>query len=181
MTARFINARSVRVDGLEIPGSPSAARVERSVARVLDNTVLCAWATVTEGGHAHINTAYFAWSAALELYFLSHPRSLHCRNIVANPSMAVAVFASSQNWTEPGRGLQLFGTCHEVTGAHAAEAEREYAQRFEAYVGWSAQLKADDPGRDYRLYRFVPHRVKILDESEFGDAVFVLADIVRTE
>jgi hypothetical protein len=42
-----------------------------------------------------------------------------------------------------------------------------------------AALKPGDPAGEYRFYRFVPERVKILDEAEFGDAVFVQADIVR--
>lgn len=40
-----------------------------------------------------------------------------------NASMAVAVFASPQNWTDPGRGIQLFGTCREVSDADAHDAE----------------------------------------------------------
>jgi hypothetical protein len=34
-------------------------------------------------------------------------------------------------------------------------------------------LKPGDAALDYRFYRFVPHRVKVLDEAEFGDAVWV--------
>lgn len=50
-------------------------------------------------GQAHVNIGYFAHSDDLHFYLLSHPRSLHCRNIATNPSMAEAVFTTPQNWT----------------------------------------------------------------------------------
>jgi hypothetical protein len=87
----------------------SERRVRQAVFRVLKSNVLGAMATVAPDGRAHIHTCYFSYTQALELFFLSHPRSQHCRNLLANPSTAVAVFSSSQQWTGPDRGLQLFG------------------------------------------------------------------------
>jgi uncharacterized protein YhbP (UPF0306 family) len=180
MTARFENIRPVGVDGAALPlDPPSTDRVLRSVVRVLEQTGLCAWSTVTTDGEAHVNIGYFAHSDDLHLYLLSHPRSLHCRNIAANPSMAVAVFTSPQNWTDPGQGIQFFGRCREVSDADQHEAERVYRQRYHPYGDWKATLKVGDPALDYRFYRFVPDRLKILDEAEFGDAVFVQTEIVR--
>jgi uncharacterized protein YhbP (UPF0306 family) len=115
----------------------------------------------------------------LDFYLLSHPESLHCRNLTTNPSLAVAVFVSPQNWIDPGRGVQLFGTCRQVLDADRDEAEGVYRRRYQPYDHWKASLKIGDPALDYRFYRFVPSRLKILDEVEFGDAVFVEAEIVR--
>lgn len=180
MSAALTNIRSVRVDGMSMSSEPpSLDRVHRTLYRVLDETPLCAWATVTVDRHAHINAGYFAYSDRLDLYLLSHPGSVHCRNVTANPSMAVAVFASAQNWTQPGRGIQLFGTCTPVAGADAAGVERIYGQRFPAYANWKATLKTGDPALDYRFYQFMADAVKILDEAEFGDAVWIQAEIVR--
>ncbi len=180
MPVSLVNVRSVRVDGTPLPSeAPGADRLRRAVDRVLGGTPLCAWSTVIPDGTAHVNIGYFAYSDELHLYLLSHPRSLHCRNVAANPTMAVAVYASTQNWADPGRGIQLFGTCGPVPDSRAFEAERIYGARFGAYAGWKAALKAGDPAVDYRLYRFVPDAVKILDEAEFGDGVLVLADVAR--
>jgi len=33
--------------------------------------------------------------------------------------------------------------------------------------------------RSYAFYRFLPKRIKILDEREFGGAIFVTAAVVR--
>lgn len=178
---QLANIRSVGADGAPIASEmPVAERPLPSVWRVLVSTPLAAWATVAADGHAHVNTGYFAFSDALHLYLLSHPGSRHCRNIAANPSMAVAVFASAQNWTDPGRGVQLFGTCAPVSDADVADAERLYAQPFPAYAEWKRALKSGDPALEYRFYRFVAERMKVLDEAEFGDAVFVEASVVGT-
>jgi uncharacterized protein YhbP (UPF0306 family) len=176
----FHNISANAVNGAPIAGQPpSADRVGRSVARILLETGLCAWATVTQEGRAHINIGYFAQSANFHLYLLSHPASVHCRNVATNTSMAVAVFVSPQDWTAPGQGIQLFGTCTDVGSDDVGDAERVYGHRYTAYAAWKAALKPGDLAGEYRFYRFVPERVKILDEAEFGDAVFVQADIAR--
>src|SRR5688572_30389135 len=76
----------------------TAERVRRAVLRILKKTPLCAIATVDSAGRAYVNTAYFAYSSSLELYFLSHPHSVHCRNVIARPAVAIAVFESTQEW-----------------------------------------------------------------------------------
>src|SRR6266496_1559095 len=108
-------------------------RVRMSLFRVLRGNVLCSIATVTRRGRAHINTAYFAYSPDLDLYFLSDRNSLHCRNLAMNPSMAMTVFRSTQTWGKPDRGVQLFGSAHEARGSEAEAAERAYARRFPPY------------------------------------------------
>jgi uncharacterized protein YhbP (UPF0306 family) len=162
----------LRVSGL------SKARVGRSAHGALKDGVLCSIATVARRRRAHINTAYFAFSDAWELFFLSHPGSLHCRNLAENPSIALTVFSSEQRWTDPGRGLQLFGRCRAASGRHLATAERSYGRRFPSYETWKESV-ADTIGREYRLYRCAVSRLKIHDEREFGDGVFVVATINR--
>jgi uncharacterized protein YhbP (UPF0306 family) len=180
MNTTFARIRAIRVDGTptKVDGL-TAERVRRCIIRVLDGTTLGAWATVTRSGEAHINTAYFSYSDDLVLHFMSHPHSLHCLNVNANSSMAVAIFASEQKWTDPGRGLQLFGRCNQVRGEDAAKAIRVYGQRFRPYADWQDSLKPGDAALDYRFYRFVPHTVKVLDEAEFGDAVWIQVQVER--
>ncbi|MCA1559795.1 MAG: pyridoxamine 5'-phosphate oxidase family protein [Acidobacteria bacterium] len=157
----------------------SPAPVRRTIARILKKNTLCAIATAGPDGRVHVNTAYFACSAGLELYFLSHPASLHCRNLAEHPRIAIAVFDSTQAWGRLDRGLQLFGVCREARGPAGRKVERTYAARFKPYSKWQAELDADDTAREYRFYRFVTQRVKVLDEREFGGAVLVTATIRR--
>src|SRR5256714_6644685 len=162
----------------------SERRIRASVLRVLASNKLCSIATVARENRAHINTAFFAYSPNFELYFLSDPQSLHCRNLVSNPSMAMTIFNSSQNWDAPGRGIQLFGRGHRTQGRQAVRAENAYGSRFPAFRRW---LEGTHPAerrqaallRSYALFRFLPTRVKILDEAEFGSAVFIIAAVRR--
>jgi uncharacterized protein YhbP (UPF0306 family) len=183
--ARTIKATLSSIAARDIAGRRAqlkrltADRVRRTMARILNRTPLCAIATVTADGRAHINTAYFACSDTLELYFLSHPSSQHCRNLRTRPVAAIAVFESGQTWGELDRGLQLFGSCREADGAASRTAERIYARRFKPYSSWKAELESETAGEDYRFYRFVTRQAKLFDEREFGGAVFVTATIVR--
>lgn len=157
-----------------MPIQRSARRVSASqitaIARdLLEASTLCAIATVSPGGRAHVNTAYFAWSRTFELVWLSAPEARHSRNLHANPSAAVAVFASKQSWGGPDRGIQLFGSAREVDGADARKARRLYQQRFAAYQ-WT------DLGA-YAFYRFRPRSVKLFDERSLGSGVFVTASV----
>jgi uncharacterized protein YhbP (UPF0306 family) len=149
------------------------ARVRRSLLRILRASPLCAVATVTPRGQAHIHTCYFAFSGELDLFFISHPASHHARNVEAGPSAAVAVFSSVQRWGGPDRGVQFFGTCGTVPASRRREAEATYAARFPRY--------ARMPGSErLQLYRVRPRRLRLLDEREFGEGVFVEAAVRRT-
>ena len=159
---------------------PSSSRLVAMTRRLLEQSKLCAIATVSPGERAHVNTAYFAWGPALEIVWLSAPDARHSRNIRANRSVAVAVYRSTQTWGRADHGIQLFGTARELRGRDARAAERLYAERFRAY---SSDIDA------YRFYRLRPRRVKLFDEHALGGATFVTAAVgaggrlrwVRTE
>jgi uncharacterized protein len=103
---------------------PSSSRLAAIARRLLDESKLCAVATVTPDGRAHVNTAYFAWSPEFEIVWLSAPDARHSRNVRANGSAAVAVFRSTQRWGGSDRGIQLFGRARELRGRASLEAER---------------------------------------------------------
>ncbi len=151
--------------------------MRQRISSALNVTPLCACATVTPDGKAHIHAAYFAFTDDFELCFLSHPGSIHCRNLVANPSMAVAVFASTQEWTRPDRGLQLLGRCAEARGQDMHRAEYVYGTRFPAFESWRRSLSPGEPGLEYRLFWFEPRTIKLFDEAEFGDATWIIVAV----
>ena len=164
----------------------SESRVRKSIFRILQKNMLCSMSTVNRLNRAHINTAYFCYSPDIELYFLSDLASVHSRNLSRNSSMAMVIFRSSQNWGAPDRGLQLFGTCAEVRGDEAVRAERLYGGRFPLYSKWLRGASKDEKRlasilRSYRFHRFLPERVKVLDEAEFGGGVFVTARVRRLQ
>jgi uncharacterized protein YhbP (UPF0306 family) len=147
----------------------AAARITTAARRLLDASTLCAIATVSTPGRAHVNTAYFAWSRELDLVWLSDPAARHSRNVRANGSVAIAVFDSNQIWGKPDRGIQLFGTARELPPTAAREAERIYAERFPECRQADFEV--------YSLYRFRPLRLKLFDERAFGPGVFITARV----
>jgi uncharacterized protein YhbP (UPF0306 family) len=158
-------------------------RLQASVVRTLAANPLCSMATRSEAGAVHISTAFFSYSQDLTLAFLSHPESVHSQNLRSVPQMAVAVFDSRQPWGAPHAGLQLFGT-GALTPDDAVQAAWEhYAARFPRYGDLLKRASADTPVgptfRALRFYSFVPERVQLLDEWEFGDEAFITATILR--
>src|SRR5262245_66581112 len=73
-------------------------RLQASVTRMLAANTLCSMATRSPAGTVHINAAFFCSSSDLHLFFLSHPQSMHCRNLGHEPHMAVSIFDSHQPW-----------------------------------------------------------------------------------
>ncbi len=173
-----IRASDARGRPLAVAGL-TAERLRASIERILEETTLCALATVTADGQAHVSTVYFAYTHRLTLYFLSHPDSQHARSLASNASAAVAVFSSAQPWLDPGRGLQLSGRCEAADARQAQRAERVYRHRFRAYPAWRRALPPEAIRSDYRFYRFVPAGAKVHDEREFGDGVWVSAEVTR--
>jgi uncharacterized protein YhbP (UPF0306 family) len=145
-----------------------ASRLAAIARRLLEASTLCAIATVSPGGRAHINTAYFAWSLDFEIVWLSAPEARHSRNVRANPSVAVAVFRSTQRWGGTDQGIQLFGSARELRGRSARASERLYAKRFKAYEA--------DMSR-YRFYRLRTLRMKLFDERVLGGGTFVTVKV----
>jgi uncharacterized protein YhbP (UPF0306 family) len=153
-------------------------RLAEAVHRVLGETMLCSMATLGPGNQVHINTAFFAWNEALELFFLSSPDAVHSRNLERVPTMAVAVVDTHQRWGTDHRGLQLFGEGGRVGTTKLAEAERLYARRFESYREFKA--RGGSAFGALRFYGFRAAALKLLDEETFGEARLVAAEIVRS-
>lgn len=147
----------------------AVARVADTARALLDASTLCAIATVSARHAAHVNTAYFAWSPAFEIVWLSDPTAEHSNNLRGNSSTAVAVYDSRQVWDRPDRGIQLFGSAAPVSRRAATGAKDLYTERFPGTE--KADLGA------YVFYRFRPRRLKLFDEPAFGAGVFVTAAV----
>ena len=135
--------------------------------RLLDASTLCAIATVTPRGDAHVNTAYFAWTPGWRLVWLSDPGASHSRNIRANGAAAVAVYDSNQSSGTADRGIQLHGSARQLGGSEALDAESIYAERFSV-----------EPG-SYRFFELRARRLKLFDEDALGPGTFVTAAVGR--
>src|ERR671935_2259473 len=128
-------------------------RLAAEARSLLEVSTLCAIATVTSGGQAHVNTAYFAWSDEFQLVWLSEPHAQHSRNVRANGRASVAVYDSAQRWGGRDRGIQLFGTGRGIEHPPDGDAEAPYAARFPKY-------RRGEVGGD-RLFLFKSRRLKV--------------------
>jgi general stress protein 26 len=133
----------------------------------MNASALCALATVTPGGRAHINHMYFAWNDRFDVFWISDADSLHSRNLKRNRSAAVTIYASNQVWGRPDRGIQLVGT---AGLAPKREASRVYARRFKDF---------DPESNDLPYYRFRPTVVKLFDERSLAPGTLVSARVTR--
>jgi uncharacterized protein YhbP (UPF0306 family) len=149
----------------------SQGRLRILARRLLNASTLCAISTVSADGRAHINTAYFAFSASFDIVWLSAPEAHHSRNLRRRPSVAMAVYDSAQKWGGSDRGIQILGSARELAGRSASEAARIYEKRFRSY--------ARDELSAYRFYRLRPARLKLFHERELGGATFVTARVTR--
>jgi len=126
---------------------------------------LCALATVSPGGRAHINHMYFAWSDRFDVIWISDADSIHSRNLARNTSAAVTIYASNQVWGRRDRGIQLFGTAR-IT--RDREGLRAYERRFRDFDAESNELP---------VYRFRPRAMKMFDERSLAPGTLVTARV----
>jgi uncharacterized protein YhbP (UPF0306 family) len=147
----------------------SPTRMAKLARRLLDASTLCAIGTVSPGGRAYGNTAYFAYTRDLAIVWISEPRARHSLNLRSNRTASIAVFDSHQTWGGDDRGIQLFGWAEQMIGAAAGDAKRTYAKRFPEYV--------PDENSAYVPYTFRPRRMKLFDETTLGAGVFVTARV----
>jgi len=130
---------------------------------------------------SYIHTAYFCFDDHMHMYFVSQLSSVHVQNIEKNPSTAASVFDTRQPWDEWKLGLQFFGESRATNKDEFKHASELYKLRFPDYKKWLHSLgKAVASTVVPPFYVFVPTRVKILDENEFGEETYVEATIHRT-
>src|SRR5208283_5303479 len=102
----------------------------------------------TMGADGPWAAAVFYVSDGYTLYFLSSPRSRHCRNLEQDSRVAVTVQADYSEWHEIN-GVQLEGEATLLTGAEEKRARHAIASAL-SRVRW---------------YSIVPARLFFIDNS----------------
>lgn len=148
----------------------SSQTLVRVARRLMNASTLCALATVSPGGRAHINHMYFAWNERFEVVWISDADSIHSRNLVRNHSAEITIYDSRQTWGKRDRGITLSGTAAAVEGRASDAARRTYAKRFRDYDAESEGLP---------VYRFRARTVKLFDERALAPVTLVTARVTR--
>ncbi|MBI4318934.1 MAG: pyridoxamine 5'-phosphate oxidase family protein [Chloroflexi bacterium] len=119
-------------------------------------------------------TALFYVNDGIVLYFLSDPKTRHCQNLSANPTVAATINEDYRDWRAI-KGIQLEGTAHLVTGRlERAKATALYLRKYPfvselfsspGKVGKAVFSKVSAT----TLYKIVPSRIFFIDnEKSFG-------------
>lgn len=143
----------------------SSAQLQRVARRLMNASSLCALATVSSGGRAHINHMYFAWTARYEVIWFSDRDSVHSRNLERDSTAAITIYDSHQVMGHPDRGIQLFGRASAAAGKAEEEATRVYVRRFGVHPS------------GYQAFVFHARTVKLFDERSLSPAMLVTARV----
>jgi len=124
----------------------------------------------TYGKYPWIATVYYSFDDDLNLYFLSSPKTLHCKQIEKNPKVAVAISNSNQPPNKPKIGLQMWGNAYKVGSAKKTS---------HALSLWKSSLSIKNPKLTYenmkkglvsgRMYVIKPKVYKIFNSAKYKD------------
>lgn len=117
----------------------------------------------TSGDFPWIATVYYTFDDDLNLYFLSSPTTLHCKQIARNNKVAVAIAVSPQDINKPKRGLQISGIAEQLS---------EIDKVTQALKLWKQYLHVRDPkltakAVKNKMYKITPKRIKLFDQDLF--------------
>lgn len=167
--------------GLELqPESHSNEPLRPLIQGVLDQVHLCSISTINPDGTAHISTAFYCVDSVWKMYFVSKQESQHSRNIAIRPSVAVAVYDSTQEWDDWKTGLQIAGKCRLAVGHEIRLASSLYKERFPGYSKWLHSI-----GHTLNMASVPPfyvvnsESIKLLSEEILGEEKFVSVSLSR--
>lgn len=120
----------------------------------------------TSGKFPWIATVYYSFDEDLNLYFLSDPSTLHCKQIAKNNKVAVAIAESPQDINKPKKGLQISGVAQQLS---------EIEKITQALKLWKQYLHVRDPkltakAVKNKMYKISPKRIKLFDQDLFQGA-----------
>ncbi len=123
----------------------------------------------TFGDYPWIATLYYSCDDKLNLYFLSDPATIHCRQLAQNPRVAVAIADSPQSPASKKQGIQLWGVAEQIKGkskiVHALDLWRSALAVTSSKYSYEGMVKKLITGR---MYVIRPKQIKLFDE-ELGE------------
>ncbi|MBI4089175.1 MAG: pyridoxamine 5'-phosphate oxidase family protein [Candidatus Levybacteria bacterium] len=115
------------------------------------------------GDFPWIATVYYTFDQDLNLYFLSSPDTLHVKQILQNPKVAIVIADSNQDINKSKSGLQLSGIAQQISGL----SKIKYALKL-----WKTNLgvvnpKLTDQAVKGSMFKITPKRIKLFDQKIF--------------
>jgi uncharacterized protein YhbP (UPF0306 family) len=153
-----------------------------SLFSILDTTSLCTIATCDSNREPAAATAFYALDRDnLVLYVLTRLHTEHCQNIVANGRAALTVFATTQNFTDAKRGVQLTAAAAPTSPEGLEHAFGIYLAAYPELGNWVETASDIEEKLDGCLFSFVIEHGKVFDEPKFGTEVWIDVDFAERE
>ena len=118
--------------------------------------------------HPWIASVYYSFDQDLNLYFLSSPKTIHCKQIKENSQVSVAITNSSQSISGDKKGLQLYGHAEQIS---------DVAKIKHSLHLWKQQLGVTDESLSYenmakkvissKMYKITPKKIKFFNQELF--------------
>lgn len=120
-------------------------------------------AVATFGEFPWIAYVYYTFDKSLNIYFLSDPITLHAKQIIENPRVAVSIADSNQSINKPKRGLQISGVAEQIS---------DIAKIGHAFKLWKSNLGVVNPELTHKvvvgkMFKITPKRIKLFDQELF--------------
>ncbi|MGA2350278.1 MAG: pyridoxamine 5'-phosphate oxidase family protein [Terracidiphilus sp.] len=130
-----------------------------SVATLLRQQTTLSLATTDQKGEPCVAPLFYIADEELVLYWLSSERSLHSRNLLANPRVAATVHSNAQSWREI-RGLQINGLASKVIAPERrAPLIKNYSERFKLGTLFRVAIQQS------ALYALEPDSFRLIDHA----------------
>ncbi len=138
--------------------------IDQQIATFLAVCRTASLATVDADGSPFAANIQFAADDAWRLYWVSAEASAHSRNLLAEPQVAVAIYAH-QDEPEQIHGLQMRGRAEVLDGGKVADAFKLYASKYPFVTG----PPYDQAMKMQFFYRFTPSWLRWIDNRRgFG-------------
>ncbi|NCO12562.1 MAG: hypothetical protein COZ34_02705 [Candidatus Pacebacteria bacterium CG_4_10_14_3_um_filter_34_15] len=118
--------------------------------------------------HPWIASVYYSFDHDCNLYFLSSPTTIHCKQISQNPNVAVAVTSSNQNMSGLKKGLQIYGVAEKISNSakvkHALKLWKDSLNVKNNELTHENMVKKIISGR---MYKISPKKIKFFNQELF--------------
>ncbi|MDA1316776.1 MAG: pyridoxamine 5'-phosphate oxidase family protein [bacterium] len=117
----------------------------------------------TYGDFPWIATVYYTFDDHLNIYFLSDPSTLHVKQVLSNPNVAVSIADSHQGISSKKRGIQISGEAHQISQIAVIKHTLQL---------WKSALGVIDPTLTHKvatgkMFKITPKRIKLFDQNLF--------------
>lgn len=137
---------------------------KQGLIKYLNGQILMSLGTSDGEGNLWAASVYYLFDDDLIFYFLSSPKTIHCKNISKNKNVSGTIADSSQKLASEKVGLQFSGVCKRVTGIDQVTLVLKMWRRLGK---GSEGLKTKDvlSKGSSRFYKITPKKIKYMNKK----------------